>query len=296
MAAPGHLIHIGYPKAGTTYLQHWFASHPQLGFRWESIAGFRNVYDIAREGASLGCTIRYRVTSSETFSTPHATAGTSLPAAGHALPKAQAEVCATLRALFPNAWILLVTRGFRSALLSGYSQYVRDGGQRGFCAPPVGPPHPDHGHARNYDHLIDLYSAAFGDRLIVMPFELLRDDEAAFLRELERRLGLDRFDYRRAPMNASLSTAELLWYPRLARAVNRLPIGATIRRPLLRLQARAAMGNWLRLPISWLDAVSPAGPLAPDIAIDHVVEDHRGRAERLRHHPLYAPYHKDYLL
>ena len=25
-----HFIHIGYPKAGSTYLQEWFKAHPQL--------------------------------------------------------------------------------------------------------------------------------------------------------------------------------------------------------------------------------------------------------------------------
>ena len=26
----GHLIHIGYAKAGSTFLRSWFAQHPQL--------------------------------------------------------------------------------------------------------------------------------------------------------------------------------------------------------------------------------------------------------------------------
>jgi hypothetical protein len=35
-----HLIHIGYPKAGSTFLQESFASHPELAYRKGAIAGF----------------------------------------------------------------------------------------------------------------------------------------------------------------------------------------------------------------------------------------------------------------
>jgi hypothetical protein len=49
-----HLVHIGYPKAGSTYLQRWFASHPQLAYREGGIAGFPNVYALARDGAAGG--------------------------------------------------------------------------------------------------------------------------------------------------------------------------------------------------------------------------------------------------
>ena len=40
----------------------------------------------------------------------------------------QVAACDALGALFPTAHVLLVTRGFRSLILSSYSQYARTGG------------------------------------------------------------------------------------------------------------------------------------------------------------------------
>ncbi|MGH2941655.1 MAG: hypothetical protein ACRDLN_02605 [Solirubrobacteraceae bacterium] len=42
--APGHLIHIGVPEAGSTFLQRWFATPPKLGYVEGGPAGFATVY------------------------------------------------------------------------------------------------------------------------------------------------------------------------------------------------------------------------------------------------------------
>src|SRR5688572_8511748 len=71
----GHLIHIGYPKTGSNFLRRWFDAHPQLAYANDGIAGFTNVYEVARSGAALPTDVRYRVTSAEGLATPHPTFG-----------------------------------------------------------------------------------------------------------------------------------------------------------------------------------------------------------------------------
>lgn len=293
----GHLIHIGYPKTGSNFLRRWFAGHPQLSYADGGIAGFNNVYDIARSAAVAPEDIRYRVTSSEGLATPHADVGGPLDGYDRTrwggFSAAHAIVCDTLASLFPEARILIVTRGFRSMIISSYSQYVRTGGTADFprfCGDIAGVV----GRGDNpwdYDHLIGCYVAAFGkENVIVLPYELLRDDHAAFTRELERRLGIDRFDGNPERVNAGLSTAELVWYPRITRAVRALPIGGR----LLRFYIRATAENRLRRPIRVLQSLRPDAHLQFDVP-DQLLEAFRGTATRVRHERPYAPYLADYL-
>jgi hypothetical protein len=296
-----HLIHIGYAKAGSNFLRDWFARHPQLAYAPGGIAGFHDIFSLARESASQGRHPLYRVTSSEGLATPHIGVGHPAPDYQQidpaSLPSAQAKACTLLAALFPTARILIVTRGFRSMLMSTYSQYVRTGGEdslAGACA-----------KARrvegsltqwNYDFLIGLYRKAFGDlNVIVLPYEMLRDDAAAFLGEIATRLGLADIGVPPGRPNPSLSPIELAWYPPLTRLVRSLPLGAWGRRKAWQLYVQAAMTNRLRVPIALLQrlrtlpAVTDA-PLTPEM-----MEGFRGFATSLRDEPLYRAYARDYL-
>ena len=271
----GHLIHIGFPKTGSNYLRRWFASHPQLAYADGGIAGFPNVYAMARPAAGIW----YRVTSYEGLATP-------LPALHLAGP--QAEVCTMLAELFPGARVLMLTRGYRSMVVSSYSQYVRGGGDEdfsGFCGQILRSDNPWH-----YDRVARLYESAFGaSNAIVMPYELLRDDAGVFTRTLADRLGID--DHAAGPerINVSLTAAELAWYPRLNRAARRLP-GA-----LRRLYVRGAFTNRLRLPIRALHGLRPATPVSADAIPAELLDALKHGAERLRTYPLYEPYAADYL-
>lgn len=297
-----HLIHIGYPKTGSKFLQRWFADHPEIAFDPIGIGGCRDVYDLVRKAAAPDPLVRLRVTSSEVLATPDARAGLRQPGDEREPhgpdPAAQQRTCATLAALFPEAYILLVTRGFRSILLSGYSQYVRIGGDLDFYV--FRPPDPSAGkhgrHAWDYDSLIGLYEAAFGDRLIILPWELLRDDATGFTGEIERRLSLSHFAPAPQPLNPSLSPEGLRWYPRLTRLVRRLPIGAALRRALLRLYVPRIGGRRAEALVRLLQRVRPATPVTAGLVTDDMLDFCRGKAERLRGNPLYAPYRREYLL
>jgi hypothetical protein len=298
----GHLIHVGYPKTGSKYLQGWFAAHPAIAFDPVGIGGCRDVYELVRQAAAPASQIRCRVTSFEGLATPDERAGLLRPdqpwEGRRPDPAAAERVCATLAALFPNALILLVTRGFRSILLSGYSQYVRGGGRRDFYV--FRPPDPaEAGRAWqswNYDALIETYERAFGDRLIVLPWELLRDDPASFTAELERRLGLPRFPPAPRPLNPSLSPEGLRWYPRLTRLIDRLPVGARLRKALLRTYVPRIGGRRLEALVRLLQRARPAIPVTPELVTDEMLHFCRGKAERLRGNPFYAPYRQEYFL
>lgn len=288
----GHLIHIGYPKAGSTFLQRWFDAHPQLAHTFGAIAGFGDMHAIAREGC-IRREVLYRVTSNEEFSSPRPDAGRMEIDYEHprelTMVDSQERVCSMLSAVFPNATILIITRGFRSMILSSLSQYARSGGQDDLVAMMhMAQKQPDPWH---YDDLIALYQRSFGEEsVIVMPFELLRDDADAFTRTLSLRLGIDPHPPLRERVNESLSPIEMYWYPRLTRFIRRIPSRRLFDRYIL-----AALRNELRGPIAWLDRLKPGTPFTAESISEEAVSGFRGRAESLRGNPLYAPYAAEYL-
>lgn len=286
----GHLIHAGFPKTGSNFLRRWFREHPQLAYAEGGIAGYRDVYELAREAVAPRPNVQYRVTSSESLTAPHRDTGNMLfsyddpmdPAVG------QENVCAALAEIFPNAYVLLVTRGFRSMIFSSFSQYIRSGADvplEEFVT------HPLIERQWDYDRVIGMYQRAFGvEKVVVMPWELLRDDLDRFVRTLEERLGLTHFAAAPGRLNPSLSSVELYWYPRLARLMQRLPIGARLRRMYL----RGAFLNRFSGAIALLQRVRPGTPVIADAIPERLIAAYRAKARTLRGNPLYAPYAREY--
>ncbi len=294
----GHLLHVGYPKTGSTFLQRWFEAHPQLAYVEGGIAGFRDVYSIARDNAVANDRPLYRVTSAEVFTAP-------IPDAGKAvieyksvfnvrMATAQLQVCSTLASLFANATVLIVTRGFRSMILSTLSQYARTGGDVDLLQ-MVRTAHEQRDQrflqSWDYDTLVAAYRSAFrADNVFVVPYELLRDDAGEFIRTISARLGINPVPAEPERVNESLSPVELYWYPRLTRVIRRIPA------PRLRAAyVDAAMHNRLRRPIAALQRLRPGTPFTAASIPDGLVDLFRGRAESLRGNPLFAPYAADYL-
>ena len=202
-----------------------------------------------------------------------------------------------LAELFPNARILLVTRGFRSMIRSVYAEWVRRGLDleiAEFCermAETIG------GDLLDYDHLISLYQRAFGaDRVLILPYELLRDDPAAFIGELESWLGLDHFPPDPERVNAAISAQELYWFPRISRVARLLPIPAALRTRLRNNFHILAEKLHLRRGLRVVARVSPHLSVTQEAIPDDQVERCRGKAERLRPNPLFSRYAEEYLL
>lgn len=295
-----HLVHIGCTKTGSSYLQQWFAQHPQLAYREWGIAGLGNVFDVTAEAASPRRP-RYRVTSFQGFALPLADyAFMGERPADELIPKAavRQEVCRILHDLFPGATVLLVTRGFREMILSTYSELVRQGATFG----PRAYFHSLLKLARRgeqafpYDQIIRLYGDAFGpDKVIILPYELLRDSPQAFFDELVARLGLAQAPVSSARVRPALSPEALYWYPRMTRLVRYLcrRIG---RRKLYRQYLDALREGRLNRLAGLLGRLRTGPRIEPADVPDALVGRCRGSAELLRGLPQYAPYSQDYLL
>jgi len=279
-----HLLHIGYAKTATNFLRAWFDAHPQVAFTRGGFAGFARLPDIAAPAALSAEPPRLRVSSSELLATPHAEVGNAVRYArpGDAFAADQAHVCVTLAGLFPNAEVLIVTRGFRSMILSSYSQYVRTGGTQSLADFAASG---QVNGAWHYDRLVSAYSHAFGrDRLILLPWELLRDRPADFVAHLETRFGLEPGPVPKERPNQALAPAQLQAQLRFNRAVVRAP------RPVAGLYARAAAAD--RLPLGALTLFGKGEAEALDPAL---LEAYRGQAASLAAEPLFGPYAADYL-
>jgi len=290
----GHLIHIGYPKTGSTFLQHWFGANPQLDYAIGGLAGFLSIGHIVKRSAIGPRRVMCRVTSEESLSMPrpHVWQPPSLD-----LAEAQAEACTLLAELFPNARILLVTRGFRSMIRSVYAEWVRRGlglNLADFCARMA---ETTGGDLLDYDHVIALYQRAFGaDQVLILPYELLRDDPVAFVRELESWLGLDHFPPNLHRVNTAISSHELYWLPRIARVARSLPLPAGLRRRLRDNFHILAENLRVRRALHLAGRLRPDLKVTDDMVPADFVESCRGKARRLRALPLFAPYGEEYLL
>jgi hypothetical protein len=300
-----HLIHVGYAKAGSTFLQAWFAGHPELRYAPGGLGGFNNVDELAR---ASGEAYQYFVTSYEELSVPVRSAGgidldfvSARPAPETGVKERQAAVCAALRSLFPNSRVLIITRGFKGLMISGYSQCVRLGTRLhldGVCREFAECLRIDHDHYWDFDYLIRLYAEAFGEEnLIVMPYELLRDDQARFLAVLEERLGIGHTRVEVGRLNPSLTPEELYWYPLISRAAAAAAsrLGEAGFQKIYRWYVLRILNDRLRPLIRVLRLLRPGRRITEADFADDVLIYCKGKATLLKELPLYAPYAQEYL-
>jgi hypothetical protein len=196
------LIHIGYHKTGTNWLQrHFFV--PRTGLRWLGKSGedhpVRRIvkvspleFDAAATRADFDHLLRQveaegllPVVSFERLS--------GHPFSGGYDSK---EIADRLAATFPGGRILVVIREQRSMIVSTYKQYVKAGGPsslRRFLEPPASRsmrvPWFAFRHFE-YDHLLRHYRALFGaEAVLALPFEQFVREPPAFVAEIGRFAG-----------------------------------------------------------------------------------------------------------
>jgi hypothetical protein len=296
----GHLLHVGYPKTGSKFLQRWLAAHPDIAFAHWGIAGFEDAHGIMAAAAAGPAPAAWRATSHEALLTPLADYR-DLGARGVSLPTraAQSAACAMLAALFPSAHVLIVTRGYEALLRSFYAELVVGGASytfADFCDALLAQVEAG-ADAFDFDCAIQAYSAAFGpDRLLVLPYELLRDRPAAFLGAIEESLAISPLRFPPDRVRPSPPDSRLAAYRRLTGWVRALPGPAGLRRSLAgryvaalragRLDGVAAAVGRLGGPSGGADQPVPS----------RLLEALRGRGGRLRDDPRYPDYAPEYLL
>ena len=191
MVAP-YLIHIGYHKTGTTWLQRHYFSRREAGFallrepghliyeqplfHYDPPAARRAVDELFAADVKAGLK---PVISCEQLS------GNAASGGWHAK-----EYAWRLASGFPDARLLMVVREQRTMIRSSYLHYLRRGGGmslRDFMVAPQDPrvPQADLYYFR-YDGLLRHYLELFPrEQVLCLPYELFRDRPAEFIAALD---------------------------------------------------------------------------------------------------------------
>lgn len=190
---PELLIHVGYHKTGTTWLQSaFFPRHPDL-----AVAG---VYPALAGQVIDPDGLTFEADAARRFFQPHidaALAASRIPVLTterlsgnpHSGGYDSKTIADRLHDIFPQASILIVVRRQTDMAVSMYKQYVRMGGictLREYLFPPVDGRIPLFRLAfLEYHRLANYYASLFGPgRVRVMVYEHFREDPQGFLDEL----------------------------------------------------------------------------------------------------------------
>ncbi len=194
------LLHVGYHKTGTTWLQNYLFNNEKYGFvspmstmDMMNIIALPNPLDFSLESCSAEIGQRLEqvrmdglipVFSNERFSGhPHSGGYDSK------------EIADRLKELFPNARVLICIREQKKIILSCYNQYIKKGGAVSIGAylhilDRTRVPLFDFRHFM-YHRLIRYYHSVFGkENVLVLPYEMFtRDSQGYVSRIMEFALG-----------------------------------------------------------------------------------------------------------
>lgn len=231
-----HLLHIGYPKAGSTWLKE-NVYHPDSGatllagrqddiripwsvevhdriFREDPLDwNPEEVQRLLRDGEEQMEGTQRGIWASEEMVGKWPWAG-----------RDRQRNARRIRAVFDDPEILIVIRSQPDAIPSYYSQYLKMGGTASLETFLEG--HYHHAEFRldylNYEKVVSMYQDLFGEEAVhVVPFELIKEDPEDFARAVAEALGLETPTLSQAakqPSNSGYDPAE--YGP--VRIVNRL--------------------------------------------------------------------------
>jgi len=198
------LLHIGAPKTATTYLQEaYYPCHPELAY----------IPHVTEWNRWLFCLSK---------SEPRALVTCEEGIMGQ--PQRRNSILKNLSELIKDPIVLITTRAPTPGLLASiYSQAIRGGDQRSFNS------FFEHQldvwkEIYNYDDLYRESCSIFGsERVSLLPYELLRDSQDRFLRELEAIVGISSFDpVKETPVNQKLTESQIIFYRTFASIVSRI--------------------------------------------------------------------------
>jgi sulfotransferase family protein len=191
---PTTLVHIGYHKTGTNWLQEEVFADPSTGYRWLGKRPLSHpVHRLVRDrplefdAGALREEFEPMLRSAEDAGLLPVVSFPRL--SGHAFSGGydSQELADRLAAVFPEARVLIVIREQRSMIVSAYKQYVPAGGvctvERFIAADPESRrvPRFDFGHFA-YDRLIRYYQSLFGrESVLVLPYEQFVRDGRSFV-------------------------------------------------------------------------------------------------------------------
>lgn len=189
------LLHIGFHKTGSSFLQAYFNSHPKVCFtRNIDIQESENNKTVHLVISNMQITVSMKMNTSidelnesfdiETFHRNNAR---------------------NLYLLYPEGKVLIGVRNFEDMLPSLYSQYLINCGRLTFDK-FIGINKNQLVKIFNYDKVVEIYSQFFSiDQIVVLPYEMLKSNPEDFLRIVESELSLARFDFSSEIVNKSLT-------------------------------------------------------------------------------------------
>jgi sulfotransferase family protein len=284
------LVHIGYHKTGTNWLQRHYFGDPRTATKWvgksggdhpvrqlvharplefDAVASRAQFDPLLRNAEAEGLlpVVSYERLSGHPFSGGHDSR----------------EIANRLKAVFPEAKVLVVIREQRSMIVSTYKQYVKAGGPlpiSGFIAPPRSTsrrvPWFD---LRNfeYEHLIRYYRSLYGeDAVLTLAFDQLVHDPPAFAAAIGR--------FAERPLDHEL-LASLPYAARSNPALSAVDVA--VRRRRNRLIARSEVHPAPAIESRWLRRLTrvvlgvPVGSLVPQRVAERSEASLRRQVEEL---------------
>jgi hypothetical protein len=210
------LVHIGYHKTGTTWLQREVFSSSAAGF--SQFGGAQRLIAVNSFGfkpRKVRKLMERRIGEVHDRDLTPVLSSERLSGAPHFGGYDSEIIADRLAAVFPNARIMVVIREQKEMFLSIYKQYIRRGGAASFRQ-YLAPPRDGYWMPQfrfeylEYHRLISRYQDLFGTRnVLVLPYELLRLRPGDFLAKVGEFVGLPPAEPRNQPMNVSLSALSL---------------------------------------------------------------------------------------
>ena len=187
------LIHIGYHKTASTWLQHELFDKEEYGFK-----RFFSKKEIREDLITVNSLVfnaqvikdkDQKLTASSNLVS--VLSNERLSGNPHSGGYDSKEIAQRLKASFPDAKILIVIREQESAIASSYLQYVKFGGAcslKDYLEPPHrgGPILPLFDFEFfNYYNLVKEYTELFGkDNVLILPFELFKEKPQDFCQKI----------------------------------------------------------------------------------------------------------------
>jgi hypothetical protein len=206
------LLHIGYHKTGTTWLQRHIFGHSGAGF--SQMPGAQrliavNAFDFRPR--RIRNQMKRRIGQAQAQGLVPVLSSERLSGEPHFGGYDSEAIADRLATVFPNARILVVVREQTSMFLSIYKEYIRRGGaaslRQYLATPRDGYWLPQFRFEfLEYHRLIGYYQDLFGaERVMVLPYELLRAQPATFLGQIGEFVGVAAAHPQVRPANVSLS-------------------------------------------------------------------------------------------
>lgn len=290
------ILHIGYSKAGSTFLKEWFTQHPGIrlgGFKdYDSLSSYVENTDKSGRNQQF-------VLSNHIFNLFQWNFNEPLDKwmKKPDLFEYQSKMSDVLYDLFPKAKVFFVTRGFESVLKSFYSEYVRTGGLLSFSEMLEEYHVNFFSKVYNYDYLINLYVEKYGkESVVVLPYELLKEDENEFLIKLQNLLQVDCGEFTIEHVNPSLEHKVLSSHIVISKFTYKLSrcFGAKSGDKVYGLYMRWLLAGKFNLVIKALNKLQKESDKLR--VPDQMLRKFKGSAQILKSFPNYKKYHSNYLI